>query len=360
MNLFATTSVRTFAAVTFALTFTACADPSDKPTEVKDLRVLAIAADPPEVLFDRTTGWSAPQVTWSALVADPRGGEPATFHWRFCPVDSGEACTDYIALREQAPAPMRPMLEALFGLSAAGQALVMPSDGVGQQAIEGFAAAWPADLFSYHFADSGLGIGNGAWPSAVLTVDGHGNKLVVQKRVTLNAADLSQWNPELRATFGFAACEANTPTPGCLPLRPKVPNQNPQITAVSVARGATAGITFVPVQGVLQVHANEVVRIAPTLSPAAFEPYQAVESTLQDDKLVIRELIEQPVVSWFATDGELTSERTAAALTKSFDNTFTAPAIPPAATAGLVSLWMVVRDLRGGTGWQHLGIQVIP
>ena len=137
----------------------ACADPTDKPTEVKDLRVLAVAADPPEVLFDRGTGWTAPQVTFSALVADPRGGMPATFQWRFCPVDSTEACTNFPALREQASAAMRPMLDVLFAQSAAGQSKAAPEQGIGVDSIETFPTAWPTDLFSYQLANSGLGLG---------------------------------------------------------------------------------------------------------------------------------------------------------------------------------------------------------
>ena len=340
--------------------WSACADPTDKPTEVNDLRVLAVAADPPEVLFDRGTGWTTPQVTFSALVADPRGGVPATFQWRFCPVDSTEACTNFPALREQAPAAMRPMLDVLFAQSAAGQSAVAPEQGIGVDNIETFPTAWPTDLFSYHLADSGLGLGNGSWPSAVLTVKQNGSEVMVQKRVTLNATDLSQWNPELRAAFDLSICETAAATPGCLPLRPRTPNGNPQIIDVAVARGATAGLPFVALEGTLVVHANEVLRISPTLSQAAFEPYQQVESSLQSDQIQIRELREQPVVSWFATDGALGSDRTAAVLSKTFDNTFTAPALPPAATGGFVSLWMVVRDLRGGTGWRQILIQVLP
>jgi len=353
--------MRVFAKLlTTAALLAACADPADKPTEVKDLRVLAVAAEPPEVLFDRATGFSAPQVSFSALLVDPRGGAPAMFQWRFCPVDSTEACADFAKQRESAPAAMRPALDALFATASSGQSAAAPGDGIGAQKIDSFPSAWPTDLFSYHLIHSGLGLGNGAWPSAILTVNSNGSQLVVQKRMTLNASDLSQWNTELGAAFGFTVCDAIAPNPGCLPLKPRIANQNPQITGLSVARGSQAGLPFTPVVADLVVHVNEVIRLAPALSPAAFEPYQSVESTLQDDKIVIRELTETPVVSWFATDGALGNDITAAALTKTFDNTYLAPKAPPAATGGFVSIWMVVRDLRGGTGWQHVRIQVLP
>lgn len=341
--------------------FGACGEPTDKPTEVKDLRVLAVASEPAEVLFDRTAGWSAPQVTFTALVADPRGGAPATYAWRFCPVDSAEACTNFLALRDEAPKPLRPMLDALFAHSLTGTGTPAPDKGIGLQDVAPFASSWPSELFTYHLDASALGLGNGAWPSAVLSVTEGANSVTVQKRVTINASDLGQWNPELSATFGFSVCDAAAPTPGCLPLRPRTPNQNPAINAVAVARGSTAGLPFVPVEeAVLVVKAKQKVRLLPSLSAAAFEAFQNIEAALQDNRLEIIEAKEQPVVSWFATAGELASDRTAAALTKTFDNLFTAPEVPPAATGGLVSVWMVVRDLRGGTGWRELRIQVVP
>ncbi|MDX2020697.1 MAG: hypothetical protein SF187_10670 [Deltaproteobacteria bacterium] len=349
-----------FSLLASATLVAACGEPSDKPTEVKDLRVLAVAAEPPEVLFDRTAGWSAPQVTFTALVDDPRGGAPATFAWRFCPVDSAEACTNFPALRDQAPQPLRPMLDALFAQAMTGTSTPAADKGIGAQDVAPFASAWPAELFTYHLDASAMGLGNGAWPSAVLTVNAGPQTVTVQKRVTLNALDLSQWNPELSTTFGFRVCEANAPVPGCLAVRPRTPNQNPQITSVSVARGSTAGLPFAPVDGALVMRAKEKVRLLPTLSEGAFEPYQSIESALQDSRLEIIETKEQPVVSWFATAGALGSDRTAAALTKTFDNVFTAPDVPPAATGGMVSLWMVVRDLRGGTGWRQMSIQVLP
>lgn len=351
---------RTFALFLSASLLAACGEPSDKPTEVKDLRVLAVAAEPPEVLFDRTAGWSAPHVTFSALVADPRGGEPVNYTWRFCPVDSAQACTNFPSLRDEAPLPLRPMLDALFAQATTGQGTPAPDKGIGHEDVMPLVSAWPAELFNYHLNASALGLGNGAWPSAVLTVNEGSNAVVVQKRVTLNAADLAQWNPELTATFGFAVCEASAPVPGCLAVRPRVPNQNPAITSVAVARGSGAGLPFVPQDGVLILKAGEKVRLLPSLSQASFEPYQNIESALQDSRLEIIETKEQPIISWFATTGELASERTAEALTKTFDNVFTAPDAPPLATGGMGSVWMVVRDLRGGTGWREVRIQVLP
>jgi hypothetical protein len=62
-------------------------------------------------------------------------------------------------------------------------------------------------------------------------------------------------------------------------------------------------------------------------------------------------------ISWFATDGEFEHDRTGrsesdAELSTS-DNTWTAPTV-----AGAVSLWVVIRDDRGGVGWHSYKLDV--
>ena len=81
-----------------------------------------------------------------------------------------------------------------------------------------------------------------------------------------------------------------------------------------------------------------------------------VESTLQASDLVVIDRTEEAVVSWFATAGEFDSPHTTPQLTKTLDNTFTAPATPPA--DGRISVFLVVRDQRGGVGWTSLDVAV--
>lgn len=338
----------------------ACAEESEAPSLVKDLRVLAVASDPPEVLFDRHTGFEPGQVMFTALVADP-GGTVTTFTWRFCPVESDQACMNFPALRESAPAPLRPMLDGLFQQREEGPAILDPQAGPGAVKLNGFPAAWPTDLFNYHLQASGLGLGNGAWPSAVLSVrDANGAEVLAQKRVTLNALDLAQFNPELGGAFGFQVCVPEAPAPGCLPLRPRVPNRNPAIAGLAVARGKAADLPFEPVTEPLIVRVGETVRLRPTLSAEAFESYQQVQSALQDSSLRVEEQKERPVISWFSTTGSFANDLTAFEATKTFDNTFTAPELLPAAPGGEASLWLVARDLRGGVGWRHVKVKIVP
>ena len=63
-------------------------------------------------------------------------------------------------------------------------------------------------------------------------------------------------------------------------------------------------------------------------------------------------------LSWYATGGLFAEERQGfpadAAPPESLTNVWTAPAL-----AGDVTVWTVIRDSRGGTGWRELPIRVV-
>ncbi|MEO1175052.1 MAG: hypothetical protein AAFX94_23805, partial [Myxococcota bacterium] len=87
------------------LLLAACGMDVDQVEDVEDLRILALRADPPEVLINTAalndaTDLSALEVdvTFDALVVDPRGGV-LDFEWRFCPIESFEACRDFETIR---------------------------------------------------------------------------------------------------------------------------------------------------------------------------------------------------------------------------------------------------------------------
>jgi hypothetical protein len=59
----------------------------DHPSQVKDLRLLAVTVEPPEVILD-PDGLAAPEIEVTPLLADPRGdGRPLTFTARACAND---------------------------------------------------------------------------------------------------------------------------------------------------------------------------------------------------------------------------------------------------------------------------------
>ncbi|HEY0713210.1 MAG TPA: hypothetical protein VGF45_11090, partial [Polyangia bacterium] len=117
----------------------ACADDPPSPALVEDLRILAIRAEPPELLIDRNAVSPSPNadmasppagdpageqaVTFEALVLDPRGG-PMQFSWRFCPVDSNQTCGDFNEQHKRAPATFQAALEAAHAQSLSGDATI--------------------------------------------------------------------------------------------------------------------------------------------------------------------------------------------------------------------------------------------
>jgi hypothetical protein len=334
-----------------------CAEPDDVSSHVKDLRILAIAAEPPEVLFDRpgpAGDADAARVVWRALVADPRG-LVTTYAWRLCPAGGETPCAE----GDVAPSlldALRGEAAALVQRSAAGQ---LEPDGARMQ-VAPFEVELPGGLGAAALLSPGAQARNEqgeAWPSAVLTVGDGADKVIAQKRVKLSPRELAQWNDVVVPVLGQPLCAAGE-SDACLPLRPRTPNRNPTVTEVRVARGARAGTDFEALsEGTpLEVAPGEEVRLLPVLGPEASEAYQELDATLKEHRFFVAEKTEQAVVSWFATAGTFRDELTSVPLTKTLDTVFSAPKEPPA--DGLVSLWLVVRDGRGGAAWRELRIVV--
>ena len=175
---------------------------------------------PPELLIDRD-GPAAPlSVSFRALVLDPRGG-PMSYDWRFCPVESNQTCGDFDQRRTSAPAEFQPVLDAARAQMQAGSIAIAPgTDSTDSAGVEAFAVVVDPGLFTYHLVNSGLGLGNGAWASAVLKLHAGAEDLQAQKRLVLNARDLSQWNLELAAA-GWQVCPPPPAValPGCADAR---------------------------------------------------------------------------------------------------------------------------------------------
>ncbi len=330
-----------------------CGEALSVPSLVEDLRVLAIRAEPPELLIDRDAT-VAQAVTFDALVVDPRG-TPMNVAWRFCPVASDQTCADFDRRKSQAPAAFRPLLDATFAQTKQ-EPVMAGKDAGGVAALGAFAVEVPAALFAYHFDDSWFGLGNGGWTSAVLEVKSGSETLVGQKRLVLNARDLAQWNPEL-AAVGVTIC-AEPAAPGCVPLRPRTPNRNPAITSVEVAMGEKASSPFAPVVGPILVAPGAKMRLRPVLSTDAAEAFQTLEPALDGNRLNVIDHTEEITISWFATDGSFDAELTAAQVSRTLDTVFEAPAEGAARRGHEIAVFMVARDQRGGTGWSRVDVRM--
>ena len=368
-----------------------CGGPLDKVTEVKDLRVLAIKAEQPEVLVPNVASPSPVDMRFSALIVDPRGG-PIDYAWSFCPVESSSACMDFDAKRAAAPTELQEPLGDMRSIGLSGTALpaneVAPTlpdtwwsqRGIWPYAVPDFAFTADKALADYHVKTSFMGLGMGAWPSAILDVSKDGatsgpDAIEAEKRVVIGIA-------ERRASFqlvelagqnlGFELCPAGqTPqdVPGCLDIQDPTPNQNPVFAAVRVSPGEhrkDANWTDVAigdpgdVAGVVEVQAAQSLRILPVFTDASYETYQTIKADLVNGTLFVEDKTEELSVSWFATAGNLADKLTWPKFSIALDTAWTAPDAPPADTDGRVTIYMVARDQRGGEEWMSLEIRVLP
>jgi hypothetical protein len=124
-------------------------------------------------------------------------------------------------------------------------------------------------------------------------------------------------------------------------------NNNPQLLPLAAA---VAGQP----RGLDGLHAGEAVDFDvgwPPETVETFPVYDIVAQELVDHRESMR-------VSWFATDGQFAHERTGrdeSDFATDTSNRWTAPS-----TAGLVHLWVVLRDSRGGVDYASYDITVLP
>jgi hypothetical protein len=115
-------------------------------------------------------------------------------------------------------------------------------------------------------------------------------------------------------------------------------NVNPSVPTVSLAGGAT------------EIAAGAQVRVTASWLAQDAEPYVVYDLTTS----MLDARTEVLTVSWFSTLGELEQDMTLAAPgDTSATQTWTAPS-----AVGAAHLWVVLRDDRGGSSWQHLLVNV--
>lgn len=361
------------------------------------------------------------EVLFEVLAVDPRG-VPVNYRWFNCPVESSKACNDYVTQREESVAISTALAQQL--VEASGTPPTLPVDTVGdvlrvsldnlRDLGTGLAAAEfrsepdravvPLETNAFALPlrvggaptpdvtnwltslalDGQFGLLQGAWPSVVLEFEAGGQALEVQKRFVVNIGSPRNLSTLLEAfgvtapgtgaldttdVLGFSICPPppNAPPPNCLILEDRQPNENPVITGVDYSMGESADGTFqtltatqVPQIQPLQVLAEESVRLRPTFTEASFESYTVINVDLQTSTLFTEERVEELSISWFATAGELQDAVTWPLFTRTLDTVITMPDAPPEATNGLITVWLVVQDQRGGTDWTSVELQVCP
>ena len=354
--------------LTVAATIAGCSSDLPEPHEVEDLRVLAIRADPPELLFDTPEDRL---VTFQALVVDPRGGS-LNYRWRFCPVESDATCSHWKVDRESVPAARRDRLDSMLEDSETGVIDSPPGDSpddlspiigspvtLSPYAIVPFAATMPAELVAHHVETTLLGYGMGVWPAALLELSRGDEHLSALKRIVLNVRDPGALASLFEEQLGATICTAPGQT-DCLDLPARQPNQNPEILAISWAVGERADGNFLPVDSdvPLVVRAGESIRIRPELIDGAAQTYHILATGLTDASLFIEERQEQISISWFCAAGALQDNLTWPVRTRTLDTAYTAPEIDSKRFSDRDTVWMVARDQRGGVAWRYVEIQI--
>jgi len=274
----------------------ACTPDFDPIWLVKDLRVLALRADPPEVLVPQGVT-TFPLVRITGLVADPRAPE-ALVDWTLLACTAEEINCEAAQLSLTVVDKKQTRLDQIETEFTLGAAL--------------YRAARDADLLK----------GFGGVPVMV--------ELQVHRGESADRAIK-------RVVYG-------NPVPA-----EKTPNSNPSLDSVA-ADGKPVAEPWV-------VSAGQQVKILPQSPPSDKESYLVATYTGGQ-----RQLTEYLDYAFFVSGGQLTNAATGGepnpfVTDKRVDDLSTE--WTPGADAARATLWVVVRDDRGGAGWVALTAQVL-
>jgi hypothetical protein len=286
----------------FALFLIACKPDFGAPLSlVTSARILAVRGDPAEA----APGASA---LMTPLVASPDGTQSPSLAFSLClqPKPAGE--NDVVDARCLADGGTQPLASDMIPLPSNACRLFGP-DLPPQMAGQPQLAPRAPDATGGYYQP--------------VRIDGAGPIAIALERIRCNLAAAS---PDLAAAFAMQY----------------TPNSNPQLGALSAtANGQPVALDSLPAGA----------QIAFTVGWDAPESYPVLDALAQ--QLVTHR--EAMSVSWFASAGAFTDERTGRgeddpALDTS--NTWSAPA------AGVVHLWLVLRDSRGGTDFASYELTV--
>lgn len=273
---------------------------------VSTTRILAVRAEPPEAAPGKP-------VVYTALVASPSGTvDAATIDWRFC----------------NAP---KPVGENNVVSTSCLELSSLVAAGVGAAT----SAATPAHACALFGPDTPPG---GFRPRDPDATGGYYQPLRLDLPGADVAFDLS------RVTCNLANASADIATAFAAAY---VPNVNPHLLPlVATEDGATVALDA--------IHANARLSFQASWAPADAETYAYFDPPTQ----AVTTKRESLRVAWFATSGPFDSESTGRAeddLATVTENGWTAPGAP-----GVVHVWVVLRDSRGGNDFAAYDLAVAP
>ncbi len=280
-----------------ALLAAACTPEFEEVWQVKDLRILALRAEPPEVLVPLGVT-DFPTVKITALVADPLAPEGALFDWELW-VCSAEESRCEVARTKTLVKAARSTLEAIEVELKLDQATYI--DSILADPLKGFG----------------------------------GVPVMVELQIRRDA---------------FAARAVKRIVYGAPIPAKKTPNANPTIARVKADDYPLAG----PALGANAK--GEKVKLLPEPGPGAKERYWVATYTGGE-----RELDEYLSYAFFTTAGKLSPATTGGKPSPFVDNKKVddpSSDWTPPEQAGSATIYLVVRDDRGGVGWTTLRAEV--
>lgn len=291
-----------------ALLLTGCPGDFEKQSEIVKLRVLAVQAEPAEVIFDLSRG-SSPSTTFTALAVEPSGA-PVAVEYALCTV------------QDPVPPP---------DIDCPGrQGIDLPSSDPVSATL---------DLSDPRIAALALQLAQDAGVSDAGGLLAEGIPVLVGFRATAPAHTLPDGGPPGADGSDTQVFRGLTTVTVRSPGAP--PNRNPSLEAL---RMGNAGID-IAVDGSTTAPAGTVQRLTPDPSPRAKEPADGGVEALG--------------YSFFATAGSISALRstdtTATGQPADTSVDWTTPA-----QAQQARLWVVVRDGRGGVGWIARSVEVTP
>ncbi|EYF02614.1 hypothetical protein [Chondromyces apiculatus] len=344
-------------ALTPTLTTACTPELEGRPSELRTPRVLAVQAEPAE---------AAPRATIAlrALHAAPDGAPPPPIDWAFCV--ARKPLTEPGTIASTCLSPDDPALAPLgVGTEVQG---VLPDDG-----CRLFGPDRPPPVAG---EPAGRAVDpdptGGFYQPVRLLVQGEpptyatfGARITcgVASATPAQAAELrtryrSNHNPEVTLSWVHDGLDEALP-----PDMPDTPDAPPAATLtpgeVVPLRAAWAPCPEVPTcgDGICGVDEDTAACTEDCATPrgcTGAEPYVAFDA----EASAVTRRREVILVSWFATAGTLDADRTGRAEGEpetTTDNTWTAPDTP-----GEARLWVVIRDDRGGTGWQSYRFTISP
>ena len=295
-----------------ALAFVSCAPASDlDPSRIDEPRFLAVRMEPPEATPGTTN------VTFTALIASPDGTVASgSIDWAWCldprlPTDT----TNIPARCSTSSAHLTPFASGGFSTHA-----VVPSDA--------------CSLVGPSLPPTGPD----AHPQRVPDPDSTGAYSIPAR---------ASWNRTDAFDTAFARVRIECPR-GDVPSDVAIayaalaqPNHNPTIARVDrVDRDGR----IVPVTSDEVVSSGADLALALTVSADSAEQY----ARISNDGRSVEQGVETLDVSWFAAGGRFDANRTIVA-----DGTARNVLHVDTGTARAVTIWMIVRDGRGGTEWRE-------